>query len=349
MGKHTRVIAGNVDSKDTTLSAFEINKRINAANAAKGEIVAISRFEITYPTAASVKIDAGKSMLDDIELGSSDGTHSYMIESTRYYLDVTAGGDVVVTQAGANVDYDAATNMWSKNIAGNGWNSYFYSADTVIDADTQDAAVTVPIEIDHDSDGATGAQGTVREMFGLASNPTANASYNKIDFAVYQVNATTVYAFQNGTNKGNFSQPMIVGDRLGIRIDSGVASVIHVRGATETPIYVFKDAMATGKYYAKGAFNRGVGSSGVSVMGDVQLHTTTVAKPMLTHIQGDAGSLVTDDDKAKLLELGLSVNSQSVYNNIIADVMVGSAFPSGTTHQFTHSYFKRSTQSSAST
>ena len=312
------------------------------------EIVAESIFELTNPTATSIKIDASKSALGGVEKGNAEGTHAYMIESTRYYLDVLQGGDVVTMQAGANVDYDAATDMWSKNIAGNSWNSYIYSTDVVINADTQDAAVTVPIEIDHDGDGSTGAQGTVREMFGLASNPTQNASYNKIDFAVYQVNATTVYAFQNGTNKGSFSRSMIVGDRLGIRIDSGVVSVIHVRDAAETPIYVFKDVVATGNYYAKGAFNRGNESSGGSVMGDVQAHTITSAKPMLAHIQGDANSLVSVTDKEKLLELGLSANDQSVYNNIIADVLVNSAFPAGTTHTFTHSYFKRSTQSSAS-
>ena len=327
---------------------YHATNSANSSSNIEGEIVAKSNFVITNPTASSIKVDAGKSLLNDLELGSSDGTHTYMIESTRHYLDVTAGGDVVATQAGANVDYDAATDMWSKNVAGNSWNSYFYSSDTVIDADTQDAAITAPVELDHDSDGFTGAQGTIREMFGISSNPTKNASYNSIDYAIYQVNATTVYAFQGGSNKGSFSRPMIVGDRLGIRIDSGVVSFIHIRGTTETVVFV-SDVLASGKYYAKGAFNRGVGSSGVSVMGDVQLHTTTVAKPMLTHIQGDAGSLVTTEDRANLLELGLSANSQSVYSNIIADVMVGSAFPSGTKHQFTHSYFKRSTQSSAST
>lgn len=310
--------------------------------ATEEEKLSKSIFTVTQPTSTSLLLDGQASEFDGVPKGGTLGRHTLGITTTRAFLtDYTSSTGVPLT-AGANVTFDSAADMFTKSNSGNSWNAWFQSTDHVILAG-QDGIVSWPIEPDFDNDGDTGAQGTVREMGGLDDNPSANASYSSGEFMLYQVNATTVYVYENGSNKGSFPQPMNVGDRLGIKIVDGEVFYIHIRGTTETVIT--KSTKTTNQdLYFKGALNRGVGSSGHASMGDVQLHSELENRLVTAYIHGAANEFITSDDVVRLLNVGLNVNTGSTYSLVSVEKIVSTKYPLGT-YRILHDYSVTDSQS----
>lgn len=306
--------------------------------ATEDDIVANSICTYTNPTPGTLQLDARLSEFDGEASGGLIGDHTYLVNTLREFFEFTTPGTVVPLTAGANVTYDASADMFKKNVTGSSWNSWFQSTNVLFDTSTEDACVTWLIEADFDADGETGAQGTIREMAGLSSNPSANASYSSGEFMLYQVNATTVYVYEKGSNKGSFARPMTVGDRLGIMVESGVVTYIHV-GITGNVTKIFQsEGKAAGGYYFKAALNRGTDISGTSAVGDVQVHNTTVSQSVSTKILGGAAEAIHDSDVERLATVGLEVNPGSVYGLLTCTMQSSARYSASRSYSITHGY-----------
>ena len=351
MKRHIRVVDDLEDSVDKTLSSIEINNRIQLAiDGNSEEPVTESIFVLSNPTPTSVQIDARPSLYNGTAQGGAEGYHRYGMTTLRNFvapIDISDITTRVPLTAGINVELLPDGITYRKLNTGNSWNSWFQSTNILIDPINENAAISWAIEDDPDGDGETGAQGTQREMAGLSATPSQNASYTSIDYAMYQVNATTVYVYEKGVNIGNFAVPMAVGDHFLIKCDSGVVSYYLISsGGSEQFIYESKTP-ATSSMYFKAALNRGDGSSGNSIVGDVRKHGALIAAPVMANIQGNPQELIRDEDVTKLLNLGLVVITGSVYSNIIAEKLAGHIFPSGNVHEVAHGYSGKMDQSIA--
>ena len=291
----------------------------------------------TNPTPNSIQLDGRGSKMGQVVTGGIDGEHSFSLSTVKQNLDALAGDEVQAIVAGANVTYDANADMFFKNVAGNAWNSWFQSQNAIIDPTIEDCAVSWPIEGDFDNDGDTGAEGTVREMGGLDDNPASNASYTSGEFMIYQVNATTAYIYEKGSNKGNFPIAMSAGDRFMIRFSSGTVEYLLKKGTELILIYTSLNK-PSGPLFFKGALNRGLGSSGDSAMGDVRTHKVMTPEVINTRVSGAATAEVNQHDIDKLKELGLEVSQGALYSNLIAQRNESVNFPAGTTYDYTYGY-----------
>lgn len=323
-------------------SSSSVSNSINTESV-EVEKVATSVCTVNYPTANSIQLNARESVYDGDTVGGQFGRHHYSISTLRNYLNTATGlSESVELVAGANVIVDGDNN-YLKSIAGNTWNSWFASAEIIVDPILEDCAVSWAIEADTDIDGQGGTDGSIREMGGLDDNPAQNASYTSGEYMLYQVNATTVYVYEKGLNKGSFSLAMIEGDRLGVRVESGVVSYIHFRGSLETIIYT-SSVPAVSPLYFKGTLNRGIGSSGRSVIGDVREHFAISAKLKTVHISGAATELVSSEDIDKLAKLGLTVAEGSTYSLITAEKPTSDRFAESPQYDITHGYSVTDTQ-----
>lgn len=313
----------------------------DTSNGGTEDYMNTSVLNLSQPTPTSIQVDATLSEWNGDAVGGTLGSHYYSIEVLKSTLDITAGDTPVPTTAGLNVDFDGT--YYKKNISGNAWNSWFKSTNPIIDPATENAAVTWEVEGDHDSDGADGDDGTIREMGGLDNNPDQNQSYSSIDFALYQVNGNLIYIYESGAYKNSYTVPMDPGDRLGVKVEQGVVSYFHLRGTTETVVHV-SDTVATDPLYFKGTLNRGNASSGASVMGDVRKHNTLIPTVVTETITGGAASAISSVDQEKLVNLGLTILPGSTYGQWTADKLTSSIFPSGTVYEIIHSYFVMSNQ-----
>ena len=291
---------------------------------------------ISNPTPDTVTIDGRDSTDRGVATGGQIGVHSYQISTIRNNLDVTAGSTEVPTIAGVAVD-EISPGVWQKNIAGNAWDSWFQSADP-IGSVNNDFAVSWLIEE---------SAGTIREMGGLDNQPNSNASFTSIEFAVYQVNDTTIQFYESGGLQQTLSQGISIGDRFGVKIERGVASSFILQGGIETVLRVSPRA-ASGDLFFKGALNRGVGSSGHSVMGQVHVHDTLHPGPVVANIIGGAKEAISELDANTLLDVGLVVLPGSTYSLINAEVQDTLAFPAGIARDLMHSYCVATSQTSVS-
>lgn len=320
----------------------------SSTNLSEEDPVTTSVLTYSKPSATSMQFDGRASTYNNTEVGALQGTHTYLFNTLRNYLDPNAVGVPVPLTAGANVTFDGV-DTFTKSIAGNSWNSWFQSTDAIVNPVAEDIKITWLIEDDFDNDGDDGTTGTIREMAGLDDNPSANASYSSIDYAIYQVNATTVYIYERGSNKGSFARPMNVNDRLGIKVESGVVTYIHVSAAGyETEIFT-SEKRATNVLFFKGAINRGVGQSGHGSIGGVLKHSDTIQIPVTAKIVGTAQAVIHPTDIERLTEVGLEVVPSSVYSLVSANQVVSDRFPAGTTYDVTHGFSMTLSQTTITT
>lgn len=306
------------------------------------ETMSQSVLTVTEPTPTSLLLDGQRSLYDNTEQGFAKGRHSLGITTTEAVLSPYSASPPVPMIAGANVTLDGASSMWTKSIAGNTWNAWFQSTNVVAKLG-EDCLVTWPVEDDFDNDGDTGAEGTIREMGGLDDNPSANASYSSGDFMLYQVNATTVYVYEKGANKGSYSQPMVVGDLLGILVQNNEVSYVHIRNGVMTVIAKSLTELSSDMYF-KGAINRGVGSSGHGSMGAVEVHTNMENTTVSAYIHGSGNEAIHEDDVERLATVGLTVNTGSVYSLLSVDKGSTYRYPTGA-YRFVHDYSVPDSQS----
>ena len=307
----------------------------------EGETMSESRLTVTTPTPNSLVIDAQASLYDNSAQGGAKGRHSLGVTTTKSTLAPFALSEAKPLTAGANITYDDTEDMMTKANAGNNWDSWFQSADAIVTPGV-DCIVSWPVEGDFDGDGDTGAQGTVREMGGLDDNPSVNSSYSSGEFMMYQVNATTIYVYEKGSNKGAFPQRVVVGDRLGIMVVDNVVTYIHIRNDVTTVLYTSLKKVEVPMYF-KGAINRGVGSSGHGSMGDVQAHSTMESSMLSVYIHGAAAEAIKQEDVNRLSEVGLRVSTGSTYSYLMVEKGSTYRYPTGA-YRFIHDYSVRDSQ-----
>lgn len=281
-------------------------------------------------------LDATQSTYDFNVTGGQLGRHEYQVSTIRQVLDLDSTPLSPTTIAGANVTFDG-NDSYEKNIEGNSWNAWFQSENVLGNAATEDFAVTWLVE---------SVTGTIREMGGLDENPSLNASYSSGEYMIYQVNGNIVYFYENGSNKGNQTIQLAVNDRLGIRVDRGVVSYIHLRGGLETVLYV-SDKKTSLPFYFKGAFNRGSTSSGVSEMGRLQVYNQTVGQPVSVRVAGAATEVINQYDIDRLLDVGLVADETSVYSSLVVEKLDNAYFLSGEARNIVHGYSVSTAQATA--
>lgn len=311
----------------------------------EGESVAESIITLSNPTENSISIDATGCLYDGIEQGASRGSHYYSISVLKNYLDVSGASELVPTIAGANVT--ELDDSFIKTGSSNSWDSWFQSESIVINPLVEDALITWPVEVDIDSDGDDGADGTIREMGGLDDNPALNNSFSSGEYMLYQYNNSRLYMYENGANKGYKSQALLVGDLMGLRVESGVVSYVHYREGVETVIGV-SDKKAEVPLFFKAALNRGANSSGHSQIGDVRVCKSVTSKLITKHIFGGAAETLSDDDKSKLKDLGLDALEGSTYSLVNAQKQQSSRWDEGREYTVRHGYFIGESQSTSS-
>jgi len=285
-----------------------------------------------------VQIDARPSTINGIQKGGQEGYHSHAIQTQKISLDLDAQPP---TEPALVVGINAVATpdgLFEKSIAGNSWNAWIKSDAPLGNPVIEDFAVTWPLE---------NTVGTIREMGGLDENPDENASFSSGEYMAYQVNDDYFLFYEKGANKYRFDIPMLDIDEVGVRFESQVATYFHMRSGVITDMYT-SEVPAAAPLFFKGALNRGVGSSGHSILGGVKVYKGTSPKPLIERIAGAAQEAVNDADIQKLRNVGLIAASGSVYSHIIADKVEDAYFPAGTVRTNFHGYSAGAAQSSQS-
>jgi len=289
----------------------------------------------------TILLDAAQSTYEGEPKGLTQGAHYWAFATSKNLLDIAAASSPITLEAGNNVIVSGVDA--TKSNSGNSWNSSFRSQQSK-DPSTENFAVSWLVE---------SVTGTVREMGGLDDNPDQNSSYSSIEYAIYQVNGN-IYSrvYEGGAAiviPGYQNIALQVGDRLGISVELGIVSYFHMRGDTVTIFYT-STKKANSPLFFKGALNRGAGSSGHSVMGDVTWHEGQMQVPALAQVSGFAGQGLSDQDLAALKGIGLDVQGGSTYAQISALRSASSAFLDGADYfpiSVDHGYCGQYSQSQA--
>lgn len=308
------------------------------------EKMAKSVCKVTFPTSDSMQVDSTLSEYDGNAMGAQIGGNTYAWITNKNFLAVDAGSSPVALVAGKDVVFDGV-DTFKKESDGAGWTAWFQSIDPVIDPSIENAAILWPIEDDHDNDGSDGDDGAIREMGALDNNPSENDSFTKTERALYQVNATTAYVYEDGANKGAFPVKMSVGDFLGMVIRYGVVSYAHYDANGLETIFYTSPKPANEPYFFKGILNRGANLSGASVMGGVRVHKTMITSQVAIKISGSSDELIRDEDTLKLESIGLKVRNGSKYSLLMLDRKYDAGFPSPADYRIVHGYYVTTTQS----
>lgn len=286
-------------------------------------------------------LDHSTSKSNGVESGSVVGLHFTQFNRVKNMLDKHTAGVSATTVVGTNVTEttEGGSKFYTKNVSGNVWNAYMRSTDG-FDADIEDGMVSFAIEAD---------AGTIREMAGLAKNPTANASYSSIDYAIYQVNDdfySYVYESGAGTKTGVANFDVNTGDRFYIACERGVVTYGVIRDGTNELFPIYQSAKpASGQYYFKAALNRGTGSSGHSKVGDVKWHKATTPEPYSVNITGSASAPISETHKDNLATVGIVVSDTATYD-MLSIVQDGDYRCTGEPVTYAHSYTVPASQSS---
>ena len=266
-----------------------------------------SSCETSKPTATSIEIDCRRSTYGEGLAGGAMGIHGYQLNRLVNVLDPMASSTAVPIIAGPNVTLTNGT--YSKLSTTNAWDASIESSSAVIDASTQDGMISWEVE---------SSSGTVREMAGFAYDASLKPSYTNLKYAIYQVNHNSMRVYESGSQKFVGTFTVTAGDRLGIMIESGVVTYVYIIGQVVTPFYESK-TLASGPLEFQASFNRGLGSSGHSVMGDVRLHSETKKVNVSAKIAGAAISTIDMHDRAELEEIGLTSVDGATYGFLTAD------------------------------
>lgn len=274
-------------------------------------------------------IDSQLSTWNGNETGGAMGIHTYNFSGIRNDLDILANSTPLTLVAGANVE--PVGDGFEKSSLANTWDSWFSSQES-FDPAVQDFAISWAVE---------STTGTIREMIGLDSQPSANASYTSIEFAAYQVNGNFYsYVYEKGSSiiTGAGDVAVNVGDRIGIKCIDGVVTYFIQSGSLITDIYTSKEK-ATSPMFLKAALNRGKTSSGAAVVTDCASHTGVVSRSVSTSVSGLATEIISDSDKDNLSELGFIPSLGSTYSMFKFSRPTSQKFPSGLDINYSHFYY----------
>ncbi|WP_298506228.1 hypothetical protein [uncultured Maribacter sp.] len=98
-------------------------------------------------------------------------------------------------------------------------------------------------------------------MAGLNSDPTTNASYQSLDYAIYVAANTYIYVYENGSNKGNFST-YSPGDNFEIQVDCS-GRVSYYRNGSE--FYSSTILASEALYFDSSFYQSNSGISNISI------------------------------------------------------------------------------------
>ena len=253
-------------------------------------------------------LDARQSTANGTVTGDTSGKHEWFFRGLKNVPKLTGSRTSLNINPNGNVNISGEDAI--KNVAGNSWNSSFYSTET-FDPLTENFAISWLVE---------SVTGTIREMGGLDDNATANSSYSSIEYAIYQVNN---YFYSRVYEKGasiiipNYTNLILqVGDRLGIKVINQVVTYFVLRGSTIYDIYTSLTPATTPLQF-KGAFNRGNASSGASLIGDVDVHSETELDNFIIKIEGSSSDILSDEHKELLKnEAGIISLTESTYSKL---------------------------------
>ena len=279
-------------------------------------------------------LDATGSIENGVVKGGLSGFHRYAFTRNLNTVDIGGARTPINIVAGGNVTVNGVDV--EKNVANNAWNASFYSAQA-FDPLLEDFAVSWLVE---------SVTGTIREMGGLDDNPSANNSYNSIDYAAYQVNNyfnTTVYEKGASTAMPGYVRHYFqVGDRIGVKCIDGVVTYFTTRAGVEKEFYT-SAKRATVPLYFKGAFSRT--SAEGHVMGGVEWHSAKIASPSTVHLSGASADIISDADKESLVKIGLVIASGSTYSKPVFSLIdsdkykdSGAQYPLSLTHGYAGTY-----------
>lgn len=281
------------------------------------------------------EFDAEQSTHDNVPAGAASGVHFYNIHTTKLVVDNTVTGDPVNLEAGANVSFNATDQLWEKNVAGNTWNASVRSTGVIFDPSTENCMLSWPVE--------ASSTGTVREMAGFDNQPDANDSYTSGEYFIYQVNATTVYIYEKGSNRHTKARSVVPGDRYGISVVDGVVTYLHIRDEVVTELYT-SAVLATEPMYFKAALNRGNTSSGWSKIGDVRINKTANVAPTSAYVHGNALSELSDEHKKALIGVGYQPLPNTKYSRLQVERMSVPSMDANRQYEVTHAFAVMNTQ-----
>lgn len=98
-------------------------------------------------------------------------------------------------------------------------------------------------------------------MVGLNSDPTANASYTSIDYAVYLAGNTWIYVYENGTNRGN-KVTYVQGDQIEVNVACD-GTVTYLKNGTVFYTSTIKTSRAL--YFDSSFYNTNGDVSNISI------------------------------------------------------------------------------------
>jgi hypothetical protein len=186
---------------------------------------------------------------------------------------------------------DGNTNAVRKDVSGNTWNASAYSQETA-GKDGLDFAFSWEVEA---------IAGTIREMVGINQSAQDSASYQHIDYAIYQVNKN-VYAYEGGKSMGInlLSSSLAIGDRLGIQVTSrGVEYFVQRLSGEFEVFYKSTVPFVIGDYSFDTSLNRGDGSSGNSKVTNIKIHTLQKTESFVSTVEGFYNETVSEDIVSK--------------------------------------------------
>lgn len=258
-----------------------------------------------------INIDSRGSMYNGIEVGGTSGFHKYIFQGFKNTVDILASSSPLTLNIGARAaSVLTSPGSFEKDGTGNSWNSYIYSTESFNPSEL-DFAFSWLVE---------SVTGTIREMGGMDNNPNQNQSYTSLESAIYQVN-NYFYSrvYESGAAKviPNYSTFYLqVGDRLGLGSIDGIVFYFVIRNEIIIEIYK-SDVKLTEPMFFKAALNRGDGSSGESLIGDVKVHLSTKKTGFGVSIEGNSSDEITPLHIQTLLdEAGVNVLPGSTYGNL---------------------------------
>jgi hypothetical protein len=255
----------------------------------------------------TTNIDSRASTSAGIVSGGTIGEHKYIFTQEVLKPDVISTGTLANITLGAN---SVLTNgVYSKSDATDTWNGSIGGTDPLISK--EGFAVSCDI---------INLTGTIRQMFGIDDNPTANDSYSSIDHAFYQVNSSfysSVYETGTNTSTGSGNVALTLSSRVGVEVLNGDIRYFIHDTINDTINYVYTSRRALkDTYFIKSAFSRGTSAAGTSTISGIRIHDLVSTTQSFT-ISGKSTDLISEEDKASLLtHMGLIVTSTSVYSNM---------------------------------
>jgi len=180
----------------------------------QGQVV--NSVTVNSATQITANITAGNSSGDfDIQVTTNGGTGTlsggFTINGTLTTYNYSNGQITLSNQ----MSYSSGT---LQRTSGSGWSQQGYST-----------LYGIPTAGEGHLNFTSGPNNRYR-MIGLNSDPTSNASYSSIDYAIYLVGNKQVYIYENGSSKG-YKTGYVSGDQFKINVDCDGKVTYYKNGA----------------------------------------------------------------------------------------------------------------------